>query len=225
MPDIFISNTNSSSADINEVNPDHDSIENNFEKETVSKIKGKKVNVFTTFRLDPEELSYDDLDPDEKIILFLRRHFITNFLWIVEGVGLILIPLLLNIGLSIAKINLNGIPSGIGFFSLLFYYFLVFQFFYLNFLNWFFNISLITNKKVVDIDFKILFSKNVSATKISQIEDVSLNEVGLIRSIFDYGDVYVQTAGTIDNFESLAVPHPEKVVHIIGDLIGGETHA
>jgi hypothetical protein len=102
---------------------------------------------------------------------------------------------------------------------------LVYEFFFLNFLNWFYNISLVTNQRVIDFDFRVLFSKQVAATKIVQIEDVSLNEVGLIRSVFDYGDVKIQTAGTVEFFEFLAVPHPEKVVHIISDLIGGQNVA
>ena len=48
---------------------------------------------------------------------------------------------------------------------------------------------------------------------------------GVIRHIFDYGDVLIQTAGTAPNFDFLAVPKPAFVADKIGDLArekGGE---
>lgn len=222
MPDIFVSTGNSN---LPQGPAQHALNEAATEKE-IAKIgkKGQKLGLLTTFRENPLEVIYDDLDPDEEIILFLRRHFITNFPWIAQGVFLIILPFLLSAFIAFANISIVISPNFI-LFSLLSYYFFVFLFLFLNFLNWFYNITLITNKKVVDVDFKVLISKNVAATKIAQIEDVSLSEVGLLRSIFDYGDVMVQTAGTVDNFEANAVPHPERVVHVIGDLIGGDNHA
>ena len=76
--------------------------------------------------------------------------------------------------------------------------------------------------KVIEVVFASLIYKHVSATKIDLIQDVSYSQVGVGRSIFDYGDVLVQTAGTIDNFTFDAIPEPENVVHIIEDVIGKE---
>ncbi len=190
------------------------------EKEVITPPSGNRVRLLTSFRLNPAGLEYSDLEPNETVFLFLRRHFATNVPWIVEGIFLIVAPLIVGALVNILNLNLAIVSGNLLLFVILFYYLLVIEFFFLNFLNWFYNISLVTNEKVVDIDFKILFSKNVASTKIVQIEDVSLNEVGLIRAVFDYGDVIVQTAGTAEFFEFLAVPHPEQVVHVIGDLIG-----
>lgn len=82
-----------------------------------------------------------------------------------------------------------------------------------------------TSERVVDIDFSQLVFESVAATKLTQVEDVSYHQVGVVRSIFDYGDVSVQTAGTATNFLFSGIPHPEKVVNIINDLIGTEPNA
>jgi hypothetical protein len=89
-----------------------------------------------------------------------------------------------------------------------------------SFITWYFNVSLVTSIRVMDVVFSNLVYKNVSATKIDLVQDVNYSQIGVFRTFFDYGDVMVQTAGTLDNFVFEAVPQPENVVHIIEDLIG-----
>ena len=40
----------------------------------------------------------------------------------------------------------------------------------------------------------------------------------VIRTMFDYGDVFVQTASEIQSIEFEAVPHPEQVSHVLHEL-------
>ena len=206
MPDIFVSENKPAEKVLQKTNLPNEKQKNS-------------VGVFSSYCVNPH-VRYRDLGSDEEILLFLRRHFVTNIPWIFQGLIALIAPFLLGALINMLGVSASGIPANVVFFITLFYYLLVFEFFFLNFLNWFYNISLVTTKRVIDIDFRVLFSKHIAATKIVQIEDVSLNEVGLIRSVFDYGDVKVQTAGTADFFEFLAVPHPEQIVHVIGDLIG-----
>lgn len=214
MPDIFISNPDGTSHRGSAAN------EIRREKAGPDKTNAHKISLFASYCPSPQ-IYFKDLNAGEVVLLFLRRHFVTNVPWIVQGILLILLPIFIGIIINFLGISAIVIPPNLSLFSLLFYYLLVFEFFFLHFLNWFYNISLVTNQRIIDIDFRVLHSKHVAATKIVQIEDVSLNEVGIIRSVFDYGDVRVQTAGTAVFFEFLAVPHPEKIVDLIGDLIGG----
>ena len=221
MPDIFISNPDGRfhrGSRANEIRREKVDPPNN----SAAKKTGHKVNLFTSYCPNPQ-IFFKDINPDEEILLFLRRHLVTNVPWIIQGIFLIILPLLIGILINALSIPIAGVGPGLSLFSLLFYYLLGFEFFFLHFLNWFYNISLVTNQRIIDIDFRVLHSKHMAATKIVQIEDVSLNEVGIIRSVFDYGDVRVQTAGTAGHFEFLAVPHPEKIVDLIGDLIGGKS--
>lgn len=218
MPDIFVSNPDGKSHRSSRANEIRREKANSSET-TVGKKTSRKISLFSSYFLNPQ-VFFRDLNESEEILLFLRRHFVTNVPWIVQGIFLTLLPIFIGIIINSLGISTIIIPQSLSLFSLLFYYLFVFEFFFLHFLNWFYNISLVTNQRVIDFDFRVLFSKQVAATKIVQIEDVSLSEVGLIRSVFDYGDVRIQTAGTVEFFEFLAVPHPEKIVHIISDLIG-----
>src|SRR6185312_13838888 len=91
---------------------------------------------------------------------------------------------------------------------------------FVSFITWYFNISLITNKRILDIDFQDLVYKNIAETKMDLIQDVSETETGVLRTVFNFGDVLVQTAGTLENFNLEAVPHPDRAVEIVETLIG-----
>jgi hypothetical protein len=181
----------------------------------------KHLHVLSSYCENPTEVKFTNIIDDEILLLFLRRHFITNFPWIFKAFALALIPVLFEIlgSLGIVSTSFLGIEGK--FIIYTFYYFFIFSgYVFVNYMSWFYNISIVTNVRIIDIDFSQLIFENVAATKLVQLEDVNYAQIGLIRSIFDYGDVFLQTAGAASNFEFLAVPHPEKVIRVIGDLIG-----
>lgn len=213
MPDLFVA--------------EHKKIEKE-EKKEEKKIppstKQGKVRLFTSFRENPSGIVFRNQEEGEEIILFLKKHLATNIPWIVKAGIAALIPFVVMIMLGILNTSIN-LPFNYILLFGIFYYFVVFGYVFVQFITWFFNISLVTNKRIVDIDFSQLVFESVAATKLTQIEDVSYHQIGVLRSIFDYGDVSIQTAGTTGNFVSHAVPHPEKVVEILNDLIGENPNA
>jgi hypothetical protein len=183
--------------------------------------KKRHLHVLSSYSENPSEVKFTNIIDDEILLLFLRRHFITNFPWIIKAVALAFIPLLFEILGSLGIISTGFLEPEGKFIIYLFYYFFIFSgYVFVNYMSWFYNISIVTNVRIIDIDFSQLIFENVAATKLVQLEDVNYAQIGLIRSIFDYGDVFLQTAGAASNFEFLAVPHPEKVIRVIGDLIG-----
>ncbi len=80
------------------------------------------------------------------------------------------------------------------------------------------TIQIITDIRVVDVDQSGLFSHTVSELHIDKIEDVTSKTTGIFGTIFNYGDVFVQTAGTIERFEFDDVPNPAAIEKLILDL-------
>lgn len=237
MPDIFVAHKESSNTEKKSDNPSQASIkrvsgdlsEKKVQEITEEDLKPKSfekhMNAFSTYCVNPEGVSFADQEKDEKILLFLRRHIITNVDWILLTIVFSFIPIvisLLNL-LDISNVNiisfLNFPPQFTTLF-LIFYYSVIFTFVLVNFISWFYNIGLVTDKRVVDIDLTELVFKNIATTKHSLIQDVSYSQNGAIRSLFHFGDVIVQTAGQEGKFELEAVPHPDKVVHLMEDFIG-----
>jgi hypothetical protein len=193
----------------------------NTAKEDEIKDVGKEVGLFHSFCINPIGIKFANQDAGEKILLFLRRHLITNVPWIFRTIVLLLIPPALSFFSRLFGVSFNFLPIQYNFFILLFYFYVVFLFAFVDFISWFYNIGLVTNERVFDVDLKNLVYTHVAATKIEQIEDVSYKRTGAIRSIFDYGDVEIQTAAENENFDFLAVPRPNEAVNIVEDLIKG----
>lgn len=89
---------------------------------------------------------------------------------------------------------------------------------FLIWLIYYLNVQIITDLRIVDIDQVGLFSHTVSELHIEKIEDVTSQSNGILATIFNYGDVYVQTAGTIDRFEFHRIPNPANIEKLILDL-------
>jgi len=178
------------------------------------------VHLFSAFKKDPDGVNFSDKEDQEKIILFIRRSFITNIRWIFFGSLLLILPLFLPLILRFFPNPLPPLSNQFYFLLSAFYYLVVATYWFINFISWYFNIALITDKRVIDINFSNLVYKDVAATKINLVQDVSFAQIGAIRTFFDYGDVLIQTAGTLDNFTLESAPQPENIVHIVEDLIG-----
>ena len=217
VPDLFVSKKHSEP----EENPDPQ------DKKILEKVSetippdspDRKVHLFTSYCEKPKGVIFTNLDDNEIILLFLRRHLITNTPWIIKATIASLIPFLFVFFLAFFDVFL---PENFIFIFIIFYYLVLLGYIFLHFISWFFNITLVTDQRVVDIDFSQLVFESVAATKLPQIEDVSYHQVGVLPSVFDYGDVTVQTAGATSNFLFAKVPHPEKVVHLINNLIAKE---
>lgn len=177
---------------------------------------------FASFCDHPGGITFQSQDPDETILLFLRKHFITNVPWILITIVLLSIPFLLSFIFASMQLNtpFTDLPPRFTTTFLLFYYLLVFAYVFIEFITWYYNVSIVTQKRIVDIDFSELVFHDVAMTKLSLIEDVNYTQVGFFRSLFDFGDVFVQTAGNENLFDFLAVPKPKTVVDIIEGLIG-----
>jgi membrane protein YdbS with pleckstrin-like domain len=182
--------------------------------------KAQKVKVFphfySSFTHFPDGVSFEEQEENEDIILLIRRHFATNIPWIFVSFLLILLPLTFPFSISFFPFPLPSMQAISLYIA--FYYLVVFGFILINFTLWYFNVGLVTNLHVIDIDLSGILYRQISQAKMEKIEDVTYKQSGFIRSLFNYGDVHVQTAGEEENIEYDRVPRPAKVAEIINDI-------
>lgn len=150
---------------------------------------------------------------NEEIVFLVRAHPITQIFWIINGF-LILIVVFITLNVFSPYLNAKQIL-----FVYLFTLIFIFSYWWVSFLTWFFNVGLFTNQRVIDIDFHYLTYKEVTSARLDKIEDVTVKSGGFFPSIFNYGNVFVQTAGTEVNIEFINIPQPEKVKEIINQLL------
>lgn len=180
------------------------------------------VGFFSTFCENPEGVSFQNQEPDEVIVLFLRKHFITNVPWITTVIFLIFLPFFVYLFLASQNLLITSLSSQLKTIIIAFYYLIVFAYAYISFITWYYDVFIISQKRVVDIDFSDLIYHHMAITKIELIQDVIYSQTGFLRSLFNYGNLFIQTAGNNPNFDALAIPQPAKAAQIISNLIGKE---
>lgn len=179
------------------------------------------VHMFSTFTQYPQGIRVNNQEPNEKVILFLRRHFITNLSWITGTILLTATPVLIGYIIHTTNIPFTLLSNRFIFLILIFYYLIVLSYAFVNFINWFYNIGIVTNRRVLDIDFTNLSSINVAATSVKEIEDVTYTQQGFTQQFYNFGDVKMQTATKTEDFIFEKTPKPAEVVNIVSQLLGG----
>ena len=188
--------------------------------ETAHKVMGTKEHkqAFWSFIQNPNRVHFVSQTKNEQIVLFLRQHPITQLPWILSSLILISIPFFLFP--LIANMFPFTIPGNYLIVLYSFWYLVVFAYILVNFILWYYNVNIVTNDRVIDIDFAYLLVQNMSSTRIVQIEDVTIRTIGVFSALFDYGNVIIHTAGPESNIEFLRVPKPEVISRIIIQLMG-----
>lgn len=183
-------------------------------KNLTHELEGHSHNPLSSFCYYPDNVNFETREKKEKIVLLLRRHFITNTRWIFVGILMIIAPVVLT-----SFPLLSFLPANFKLIAILGWYLVTIAFVLEGFLSWFFNVNIVTDERIVDIDFHNLIYKEVSDTKIDKIQDVTYRMGGVIRTIFNYGDVDIQTAAEKTEFDFSAVPKPDRVARVLQDLI------
>lgn len=180
-----------------------------------------KFAFFPAFFDKPENIKFGEQELDENIELLLRRHFITNIPWILTSLFLFALPAL------IAQLNesFNLFPISIPPFlilgGLIIWYLLLLGYVFEQFLYWYFNIYIVTNKHIIDINFHSLLYRDVTESSISDVESVTSKIAGIFGSLFNFGDVTAQTAAEQHLIIFEDVPYPDTVADRIEDLKSG----
>ncbi len=193
-------------------------------KPATSGVQGE-MGPLTSFAMNPEGVRFETQEEQETVVLFLRQHVIVNVPWVLIAIVLAIAPtLLFPILFTIIRISLP-LPSGYIFIGTALWYIATFGFVLAKLLGWFINIYIVTNERIVDIDFYYLLYKHFAEAELNKIQDISFDAGGIFAAIFDYGDVIIETAGEAPNLVFEKVPHPERVVETIRSLTekGGDS--
>jgi len=161
----------------------------------------------------PSKVKFIGTDKKEKIILLLRRHPITTLPWIITALAMFSTPYFVSFFVPI-----ENLPVNYQLVALMFWYLISLAFTIEKFLSWFFNVNIVTDERIFDVDFLNLVYREITDAQIDQIQDVTVRVGGVIRTMFDYGDVIIQTAAEIPQLEFYAVPKPDLVAQILREL-------
>lgn len=95
---------------------------------------------------------------------------------------------------------------------------LIWIFAFFTWIDYYFDIWVITSEKVINIEQKALFMRSLSELKFEKIQDVTVEVKGLLPTLLNYGDVFIQTAGEKERFIFRQIANPYKIKDLIMGL-------
>lgn len=169
--------------------------------------------------------------PGEDVALFIRRHWMAFFPWMIFG-PLILLVILLILALiwlpanSILRTSNEAQVMAVVLTSMA----LLGVFFALirAWMSYYLDITIVTERRLVNIDQRGIFVRRISEQSLLRVQDVSARQQGFFHHFLNYGHLFIETAGTQPNFEIHNISRPNDVAKTILDLhdrlVGGGGH-
>lgn len=176
-------------------------------------LPGHTDNPVASFNYFPEKVDFINKDAEENVILILRKHPITNLKWMVISFFMLVMPPFV----SVLPI-FDGLPGKYFILLILGWYMISLAYIFENFLNWYFSVSIVTDERVFDVDFYNLIYRKITDAEIEEIQEVTVQIGGGLRTMFNYGDVIIQTASEIPEIVYEAVPTPDRVAKVLREL-------
>jgi hypothetical protein len=167
----------------------------------------------------------NQLSEKEDILLVLREDIVILVFQVISFVIFFLLA-------SLAKAVLSRFFDGLGptkyILDIVYHTFniLLIAGFLMRFHDYYLSVQIVTTQRIIDIAQKGLFGREVNELQFDKIEDVTHKQNGLIATIFNFGDVVVQTAASASSktsgFVFKNIPNPAKAHKIIMDVCHDE---
>lgn len=148
------------------------------------------------------------LRENEKLILVSRK---TEWVW---GKAVLIVFVLIYLPWAFyAKYDLQNIAS---FRRILFFWTILVTLYALNkYLLWLINSYLITNQRIISVEYQNVFSKTVEEADLTAIASITCKTQGIFESLFKTGRVIITFANAPRTFELKQVREPENFKEVI----------
>lgn len=155
----------------------------------------------------------------EEILLVVHRHWfdILSQFFIILAMLFLLFGSLVFASPILTVFNGNVSPSLFLFVENVFFIF-IWLFFFIIWVDYYFDVWIVTNERIVNIEQLGLFSRDVSELELENVQDITVEVLGIIPTFLNYGNLYVQTAAEKERFIFKHVPDPYAIKDLIMNL-------
>ncbi len=77
------------------------------------------------------------------------------------------------------------------------------------------DIWVVTNQRIIDSVKNHPFHLRLSTADLVNIQDMTVERSGVVRTLFDFGDILCQTAAELQEFRLAGIPHPREVQALV----------
>jgi len=155
------------------------------------------------------------LDPQEKILMVLHRHWIVILEKIIVGAFLLLFPL---IAVPLLAVFFSSVFAYTGAVMFLFvvYFMIVVLVIFVFWIEYYLDVWIITTDRIIDIEQRSLFNREISEFRLKNVQDVTIEIPGMLAAFLKFGNIVIQTAGE-KSFSIKQIPRAYEAKNLILD--------
>ncbi|HRY52240.1 MAG TPA: hypothetical protein P5089_00095 [Candidatus Portnoybacteria bacterium] len=153
------------------------------------------------------------LAQNEQIVLMARRHWFFLAVSLLKAVAVSLVPWVVAFALAffdLSFVNQQAFSAVFWYFALIFW-FISFCYGVLIWVDWYLDLWILTNQKIIDIQQMGLFKRLVMTYVIDNIQGVAIKTHGPLASFFKYGDAEIKISGQANPVVFQQIPNAALV--------------
>ena len=160
--------------------------------------------------------SFRGMMPGEKTVLVTRKHWF--FLFFPSWAFLISLFLPFLLYFYISRFTWFSFVSSLFWFLVSVYVLVMWIAFSYNLMVYLLTCTIITNKRLIKTETKGFFRYERDETDLGRIQDIAVKIFGIFAAFLNFGNLEVQTAGTVVRFIFPQLPNPQKIRELIMSL-------
>ena len=158
--------------------------------------------------------------PNEHVLMFMRRHWIA----VVKIIGTSLCLAAVPVFFYINVLNFTNMFDSETFSALMIllasaFYLFVILYTFSNFVDYYLDVWIVTNQRIINIEQHGLFARVVSEKDLGRMQDITSDVRGFLGTLLNYGNVHIQTAGETERFVFKQVPFADEAARRISNLV------
>lgn len=156
--------------------------------------------------------------PDEKILMVVRRHWFLIFSKAFVFAILLAAPFFVYPFAVLAPFEYQAIIYPLLNWMIAVYFLFLWVMFFLTVVHYYLDIWVITDRRILDVVQRSLFHREVSEFAINKVQDVTVTVKGFMPTLMHFGDVDVKTASETTTLVFYSIPEPYKIQDLIIQL-------
>lgn len=156
-----------------------------------------------------------NMQPDEMIVVAVKRHFLAFLATLSWPIGILLVPVLFLIGAELLQLDLiTTLSSSLTILAMTPFVVVALLVTFYQYLDWRNDDLIVTTKRIVHMERVLFIGEERHEAPLTQVQNVTVRSHGWLDLVFDVDDIEIKTAaaGTIsvDN-----VPQAQQISRII----------
>jgi len=156
--------------------------------------------------------------PGEEVVLLLRRHWLTQLKPLGFSLIVCLVPLALWFWIT-QQLDFIDIPGQYIWGAALVWAAFGFFFIIYNYLDWYMDVYMVTNFRIVDVTQNGLFHRTVGEAPLDHVQDAVYEIKGIWPTILNYGNIIIHTSGPSGDIMFEEIAHPQDVQRLLLDHV------